>query len=167
MTERNGPKCGAKRHGRAETCTLPAGWGTDHVGTGRCRKHFGNAPNVARAAAREIVLDQAKRVLADLVAPPVTNPFAALRRLGGFAEAWRATCAYLVNKIGEDDLRYAGQVGGLHAEQLCAEISMLQDAMRTSASILTAWRNWTLSRHGWRLSRRKRRCSPPRSRQRW
>lgn len=24
-------------------CELPAGWGTDHVGEGRCRKHGGNA----------------------------------------------------------------------------------------------------------------------------
>lgn len=34
------PKCGAKnRSGKA--CGKPAGWGTDHVGTGRCRLHGG------------------------------------------------------------------------------------------------------------------------------
>ena len=31
------------RCGRADECGLPAGWGTDHVGVGACRKHGGNA----------------------------------------------------------------------------------------------------------------------------
>jgi hypothetical protein len=35
--------CGAtNRHD--EPCGLPAGWGTDHVGEGRCRFHGGDAP---------------------------------------------------------------------------------------------------------------------------
>jgi len=34
--------CGAtNRHG--EPCSLPAGWGTDHVGNGRCKLHGGNS----------------------------------------------------------------------------------------------------------------------------
>ena len=53
MTKRGGPKCGGKLHGRDGTCTLPAGWGTDHKGFGRCRKHLGNAPTVAKAAKAE------------------------------------------------------------------------------------------------------------------
>jgi hypothetical protein len=35
------PKCGAKRHKSKETCKLPAGWGTEHPGTGRCKLHGG------------------------------------------------------------------------------------------------------------------------------
>ena len=35
--------CGAtNRHG--EPCGLPAGWGTDHVGDGRCKLHGGASP---------------------------------------------------------------------------------------------------------------------------
>jgi hypothetical protein len=35
-------KCGAtKRDGSGESCGLPAGWGTDHVGEGRCKHHDG------------------------------------------------------------------------------------------------------------------------------
>jgi len=35
-------KCGAdKRDGSGEQCSLPAGWGTDHVGEGRCKLHGG------------------------------------------------------------------------------------------------------------------------------
>jgi hypothetical protein len=32
------------------TCSLPAGWGTDHVGVGRCKLHGGNTPNHRTAA---------------------------------------------------------------------------------------------------------------------
>lgn len=36
--------CGAtKRDGSEGPCGLPAGWGTDHVGEGRCKLHGGNA----------------------------------------------------------------------------------------------------------------------------
>jgi len=36
--------CGAtKRNGEDEVCKLPAGWGTEHVGEGRCKLHGGNA----------------------------------------------------------------------------------------------------------------------------
>ncbi|MEV1315355.1 hypothetical protein AB0J14_04640 [Micromonospora arborensis] len=38
------PKCGGKRRGEGagKLCTRPAGWGTDHVGTGRCKMHGGS-----------------------------------------------------------------------------------------------------------------------------
>lgn len=39
------PHCGAKT--RAGTpCKRPAGWGTNHVGTGRCKLHGGRSPGV-------------------------------------------------------------------------------------------------------------------------
>ena len=39
MTENT---CGAsKRDGSGDACSLPAGWGTDHVGEGRCKLHGG------------------------------------------------------------------------------------------------------------------------------
>lgn len=34
--------CGAgKRDGSGDNCSLPAGWGTDHVGEGKCKLHGG------------------------------------------------------------------------------------------------------------------------------
>lgn len=137
MTVHKGPYCGAKLLKRDGTCTLAAGWGTDHPGVGHCRKHLGSTPNQNRAAAREMVAEQARRQLARMDAPPVTNPFAALRRLAGEAEAWRATCAYLLNKLGEGEIRYSGQVGGLKAEQVRAEVTMYSNAISQSAAILT------------------------------
>src|SRR3954471_7264732 len=43
--------CGGRnRHGTQ--CKRPAGWGTDHVGWGRCKLHGGNTPNGRRYAYR-------------------------------------------------------------------------------------------------------------------
>lgn len=47
------PKCGAKRTGRDGTCDLPAGYGTDHLGFGKCKWHFGNTRALKIAAAKE------------------------------------------------------------------------------------------------------------------
>jgi len=39
------PRCGAsKRNGDGEPCELPAGWGTNHKGEGRCKHHGGASP---------------------------------------------------------------------------------------------------------------------------
>ena len=54
MTRHQGPYCGAKLLKRDGTCTLAAGWGTDHPVVGHCRKHLGSTPNQNRAAAREM-----------------------------------------------------------------------------------------------------------------
>jgi len=35
--------CGAKKRQGEGTCTQPAGWGTDHVGFGRCKLHAGRS----------------------------------------------------------------------------------------------------------------------------
>jgi len=45
-------RCGAKGRGTGKPYGLPAGWGTDHPGVGRCRKHWGTTPNHVTAAAR-------------------------------------------------------------------------------------------------------------------
>lgn len=41
----DGPKCGGKKRQGEGTCTQPAGWGTDHPGTGRCKLHGGSTKN--------------------------------------------------------------------------------------------------------------------------
>lgn len=37
--------CGGKLLKREGTCTRPAGWGTPHPGTGRCKLHGGSSPS--------------------------------------------------------------------------------------------------------------------------
>ena len=46
------PLCGGKRRGAenaGKTCTRPSGWGTDHVGVGRCKLHGGKTPSHQQA----------------------------------------------------------------------------------------------------------------------
>lgn len=61
VTPENGPAgrdkayCGGrKRDGSGDTCTRPAGWGTDHPGIGRCKLHGGKTGSHRAAAQREI-----------------------------------------------------------------------------------------------------------------
>lgn len=75
MTEHQAPCCGTKLLKREGTCRLPPGWGTDHPGGGRCRKHFGSSPNGIKAADRERTEDEGRRVLAGIGEhEPVTDP---------------------------------------------------------------------------------------------
>ena len=41
QNETHNQKCGAKAKSTGEPCQLPAGFGTDHVGEGRCKFHGG------------------------------------------------------------------------------------------------------------------------------
>lgn len=54
MTNSERPKCGGKRLNSDLLCTRPAGWGTDHPGLGRCKRHGGSTPTHAVAARREL-----------------------------------------------------------------------------------------------------------------
>ena len=51
--------CGAKKR-KGGTCTQKAGWGTDHVGYGRCKNHGGSTPPGARAGAKAAALAYAQ-----------------------------------------------------------------------------------------------------------
>lgn len=133
MTKRNGPKCGGKLHGRDGTCELPAGWGTSHKGFGRCRKHLGNAPTVARAAERERVEAGVRAELARLDVVPVDNPLAELQKLAGQVLAWKDAIGEMVNRL--DEIRYEDEHGG---EQLRAEVALFERAMDRCERVLVA-----------------------------
>ena len=62
----NATLCGAQKRQSDGTCTQPAGWGTNHVGIGRCKLHGGNTTNHAAAARttqakRDVILFGARR----------------------------------------------------------------------------------------------------------
>lgn len=40
--------CGAKSKQTGQPCKQPAGWGTDHFGTGRCKLHGGRSPGASK-----------------------------------------------------------------------------------------------------------------------
>ena len=47
-------KCGAITKSTQKPCELAAGWGTDHVGFGNCKRHLGNTPNGIKAAQKKM-----------------------------------------------------------------------------------------------------------------
>lgn len=54
MTRTDKQKCGGKRLNVDALCEQPAGWGTDHLGVGRCKRHGGSTPTHQTAARREM-----------------------------------------------------------------------------------------------------------------
>lgn len=49
------PKCGAKKRQGDGCCKRPAGWGTEHPGTGRCKLHGGATVSHRDAASEEMM----------------------------------------------------------------------------------------------------------------
>src|SRR5690348_4530669 len=75
--EHGKPKCGGRRRAaesEGKPCTRPAGWGTDHAGTGRCKLHGGSTPSHKAAA----VVAVAARAVATFGLPREVDPRDAL-----------------------------------------------------------------------------------------
>ena len=134
-TQPGAPKCGAQRRHEAGICRRPAGAGTSHRGTGRCSWHGGCAPSGEKAAAQEEAYEQARRQLARLNVPPVSDPVLALRKLGGQAQWWNETCAENLNRLRAEELRYPSSV---RIEQIRAEVQLYTDSMRICHQVLTS-----------------------------
>lgn len=76
--------CGAKRrHGGA--CTRPSGWGTDHVGAGRCKLHGGATPSGSQAANRALLLAEAREWAYDGDVDALELMLSHVRRTAAFA----------------------------------------------------------------------------------
>jgi len=113
-------KCGGKKKQGEGTCTQPAGWGTPHPGTGRCKLHGGCAPSSVTAG----INAQAEKLLYQYDAPPVTDPLVALQRLAGRVAHAEEVIGEKVNAL--SSWRYEGYGSG---EQLRAEVAMLERTM--------------------------------------
>jgi hypothetical protein len=103
--------CGAKKRQGEGTCRLRAGHGTDHVGTGRCRRHGGSTPSHVVVAQRQRLTDAA----AIMGIPTDVEPHAAmllmLRRAHG-QEEWLADEVALLER-GELTNPVGGGQGGI------------------------------------------------------
>lgn len=121
-------KCGSRKRQGDGTCTLPAGWGTDHPGTGSCKHHGGSTRNHRKAA----VEAQARIELARLDVPPVDDPLSELAKITGQVIAWKDQIAGKVNEL--TSLRYSTETG----EQLRAEVGLLERAFDRCEKFLTA-----------------------------
>ncbi|MFD0405608.1 hypothetical protein [Kitasatospora sp. NPDC127116] len=136
MARGDKPVCGAKtrQEQSAENCGLPAGWGTDHPGVGRCKLHGGKTPGQQLKATRDNVEREARAVLAELDVEPVGDPLTALMQLAGQVVSWQTATATLVNGLG-DRIRYEGNSG---SEQTRAEVQLYERAMDRALAVLSA-----------------------------
>ncbi|MFF0409070.1 hypothetical protein ACFYUY_01370 [Kitasatospora sp. NPDC004745] len=134
MARGNKPVCGAKtrQETSAESCGLPAGWGTDHAGVGRCKLHGGKTGGQRVKAAHLQAEREVREVLAELDVVPVDDPLTALAQLAGQVVAWQESIAVIVNRLG-DEVRYEGRSG---VEQLRAEVGLYERAMDRTNTVL-------------------------------
>lgn len=125
--ERGYDICGGPKRQSDGVCTRPAGWGTPHPGTGRCKLHGGSTQShvkAAQAAQAQALVDRKVRALwpglAD--AAPVKDPVASLERLAGALEQ-------LVDESGRRVTELQNVAGGEHLTQLRAEVVLLERAL--------------------------------------
>ncbi|WSP85336.1 hypothetical protein OG289_42205 [Streptomyces sp. NBC_01235] len=97
----------------------------------RCRMHGGSSPQAKAAAERRQLETEARAMLAELDVDPVSDPLAALLKLGGQALAWQEAAARLVNEL--QDVRYRAANG---TEQLRAEVALFERATDRACSVL-------------------------------
>ncbi len=74
MSEELSPICGARKTDGSGTCSQVAGFGTSHVGYGRCKFHGGASPNGEKFAMRE----RARHTVDTLGLPADIDPQTAL-----------------------------------------------------------------------------------------
>lgn len=89
-----------------------------------CLAHGGGAPQVAAAAKRRVVEQEAAAELARLDVEPLNDPLSQLALLAAQAVAWKDAMAARVNAL--TSLRYEGTGSG---EQLRAEVALWERAL--------------------------------------
>lgn len=114
---------GDKRQSEGE-CTRPAGWGTDHVGFGRCKLHGGSTPSHRKAGRLRAVEADARSVLAREGVSPIGDPLAKIAELAATADAMQKALAARVNALTE--LRFTDSQG---AERVQPELVLWERAL--------------------------------------
>lgn len=137
-TNADGPFCGgARRQGEeGATCRRPAGWGTDHLGHGRCKLHGGATPTHQKAAQRSI----AKRAVAEFAASREVEPHQALLEV---LRLRAGMVAFLAAKIAgfedDDELKQLSIGAGREKfERPSVWVEMYETALREYAKIAKA-----------------------------
>lgn len=98
--------CGAKLKRGKGTCKKPLGWGTEHVGYGRCKLHGGNTPNQMKNAARVQGVELAQRYGNPREVEPEAALLEELARTAGHVD-------WLGEVVGDlDQQAMVGPVGG-------------------------------------------------------
>lgn len=82
--------CNTRKTDGTGLCRHEAGWGTDHVGDGKCRKHGGTSPNLRAHAAKLRHARELDELLAEqLAGVEIVDPVAAVLEVVRRTWAWR------------------------------------------------------------------------------
>ena len=130
--------CGAKKKQGPGDCQRPAGWGTDHPGSGRCKLHGGSSPSGKKAAKRE----QAEAAVETYGLPREVSPHQALEeelyRTAGHV-GWLELEVRRLESLSES---VGGSAGGFASEEPVlllrlyqAERKHLTDVVKTCAQL--------------------------------
>lgn len=133
--------CEAKTRGGGP-CRRPAGWGTDHLGIGKCKLHGGATPNHSKAAADEKV-----RRLRALYAPvPIVDPSGRMAEVTAEIDAlYRAVRDHLTGyEIGE----WATDANRPH-------VVLLRELLSLMRSFLSDWQRLGMEERMVRLDERR------------
>ncbi len=112
--------CGAQKTDGSGTCRHRAGWGTDHVGYGQCRKHGGATRNGRRhgqkAAAQQAIhrLEGQLTERLNAAAPNYDNPIEGLLEVVARTGAMMRMCGDLVGQLAPGRNRRDQDVEGLY-----------------------------------------------------
>jgi len=126
--------CGAQtRQPGGRGCARPAGWGTDHVGVGRCKLHGGMTPTQRAGAALVLEERRARSMIVRLGAPrEIDHPVFELIKLASETVEWQSI---LRERLG--DLGTLSTTDTLGVERERAIVVLYERALDRSAKILT------------------------------
>lgn len=112
QTPANGRQCGAKKNKGTDICTLPAGWGTEHIGYGPCKHHMGATPAGRKSAA----LERGEELMVFYGTPIDTNPIDALLDEVKTTAGHKAWLAAEIAKVDIELVSAKGKITGLTPE---------------------------------------------------
>ena len=126
--------CGARKRQSEGTCGNRAGFGTDHVGLGRCKYHGGSTPTQRKAVEAQVIEAKARTMFGRAFDDtPVGNPLDVFAELAGTVRGWLRTMQALVEELGTPG--YAALTG----EQIRAEVQLFERAMDRANTVLSTY----------------------------
>lgn len=108
----DGKVCGAKKNKGVNTCSLPAGFGTDHLGFGPCKHHMGSTATGRKSAA----IERGEELMVFYGKPLDTDPIQALLDEVRTTAGHKAWLAAEIAKVDVKLVSEKGRVEGLPAE---------------------------------------------------
>lgn len=128
------PKCGARTRAGG-VCRRPAGWGTDHLGAGRCSSHTGSTRNGRKAAQKEI----ARQEVARFALPREVDPSVALleevHRTAGWVAWLTARVEERVTELGDVKALFQTTASDRRASEW---VQLLADERKHLAAVTSA-----------------------------